>query len=198
MRKKDFLEWNTLVTYIKENIMNNQNFTQDMIQEIKILLEYIGSGIDSDEKIDYADLLEVIKQCQGMIDDTVKGKEYLSENEKFSDVCNCIRLYFNMVFGKPKESYISGYYDKPATISTNVSINVPAKVYEQYTDKMDAIKKEENIKNYRSFTLTGAFSTYLLAVTKGLIDFKKVGNQMCLVARDGMIGTEKECGLSDS
>lgn len=197
MNKKDFLGLNTLISYIRENIIDNQNITEDMILEIKALLKYANSKMDATEKMDYADMLEIFKQCKGMIDDTVKGKAHISDNEKFASVCRCIRFYFEMLFEDSKENYIHEYCRTPSSNSVNVSTNVPADVLDEYNKKLEAIKQKENVESYREFTKLGAFSTYILAVAKGLIGFKKYGNQMYLVAKNGLLGTEEELILSD-
>lgn len=197
MNKKDFLSLNTLISYIRENIIDNQNITEDMILEIKALLKYVNSKMDATEKMDYADMLEIFKQCKGMIDDTVKGKTHISNNEKFTSVCRCIRFYFEMIFEDSKESYVHEYCRTPSSVSINVSANIPADVLEIYNKKLDEIKKRESAKKYREFTKLGAFSTYILAVAKGLIGFKKYENQMYLVAKNGLLGTEEELILSD-
>lgn len=188
MNKAEFREWSELLSYIQEKIIDNQVLTHNMIEEINILLQYVNIGMGlSEEKLDYADLLELFKQCQGIIDDSIKNNKYISGNDKLKDACKCIRTYTDMIFGEPKEYYVKEYYDKPASYSTNVSINVPSEVHKAYMEKMEEVKKE-NAENYRAFTLTGSFSTYLLAVANGLISYKKVGNQIWQVAKGGFVG----------
>lgn len=192
MNKQEFMNWNRFVSYINENYTDNQCITQNMIHEIKALQEYIESMFVSDEKMNYAELLQIFKQSKGIVDDTIKGKLYYSNDERFAEVCKGVRKYVQMIMGVSDECRVYQYYDKPASISANISITIPKEVADTYNSKLDEIKEREDVNKYREFTRIGAFSTYVLAVAKGLIDFKKCGEQIYLVSKDGYLGTEQE------
>ena len=57
---------------------------------------------------------------------------------------------------------------------------------------MAEIRQREDATRYREFTKLGAFATYILAVSKGLIGFKKHGEQIYLTSKDGFLCTEEE------
>lgn len=189
--KTDIAEWNQLVSHICVTVIEKGSITKNMVNEIKALLEYINSCLRDEEKMSYGELLELFKQCKGMIDDTITGS-VISEDEKVVRACSCVRSYFNMVFGEPEKKKVQIYYDKPASLSANISITIPKEVADTYNSKLDEIKKREDVNKYREFTRIGAFSTYILAVAKGLIDFKKCGEQIYLIAKDGCLGSEHE------
>lgn len=192
MNKKVLLDWNRLVSYINENYTDNQCITQNMIHEIKALQEYIESMFASDEKMNYAELLQIFKQSKGIVDETIRGKLYRSNDERFAEVCKGVRKYIQMIMGVSDECRVHQYYDKPASISANISVTIPKEVGDTYNSKLDEIKKREDVNKYREFTRIGAFSTYILAVAKGLIDFRKCGEQIYLIAKDGCLGSEHE------
>lgn len=57
------------------------------------------------------------------------------------------------------------------------------------------MKEKENKENYRAFTIIGAVNTCIMAVAKGMIDFRNIDGQIYLTVKDGTVGTAAECKL---
>lgn len=192
MNKQEFMNWNRLVSFVSQNYMNNQGITLNMAEQIKGLQEYVNSFLPADEKMGYDELLELFQQSKSIIDEISKEKSNVSDDERFTDVCNGVKKYVQIIMGVSDECRVYQYYDKPASISANIGITIPKEVADTYNSKLDEIKEREDVNKYREFTRIGAFSTYVLAVAKGLIDFKKYGEQIYLVSKGGYLGTEQE------
>lgn len=191
MNKQEFMNWNRFVSFVSKNYMNNQGITLNMAEQIKGLQEYVNSFLPADEKMGYDELLELLQQSKSIIDEISKEKSNVSDDERFADVCKGVRKYLQMIMGVTDECRVIQYCGQ-AGYTKNISITMSKEAVDAYNAKMDEIKEREDVNKYREFTRIGAFSTYVLAVAKGLIDFKKYGEQIYLVSKDGYLGTELE------
>jgi hypothetical protein len=181
---------------LKKEIMGyteKQALSRKMVETVNDLLDYINSD---EELFCYLDLLELFKQCKTEITSIFKETVYDSDTKKFSAICNYIRDYYDDIFGMgATKKCITEYFDKSVSTFVPCNVSLHPEVHEAFQAKMKTMKEKENKENYRAFTMIGAVNTCVMAVAKGMIDFRKIDGQIYLMAKDGIVGTAAECKL---